>query len=706
MAVGGNSLLSPYPDMGFADRVFGTQSSGQVITLTVQPSTPNIQFGSLPIQLDSPHFIVTQNSCVAGLIVAAGSAGCTVTVAFKPQQTGGLAPGPVPTAYVYFNHDGGGQWWVRLNGNALAASAPPGQLGVSPASIPAFNSTTAGVESAQVPITLTNATAGSSPFTVSSLVSSDTRFKVYQGTCTSGFTLAAGAAGCTFGLSFTPSDTTQVNALLTVTHTGVGGSTSLALAGTGLAPGCTGACTGNSLLSPYPDMGFADRAFGTQSTGQVITLTVQTGTPSIQFGSLPIQLDSPHFIVTQNSCVAALVVVAGSAGCTVTVAFKPQQTGGVPVGPVPTARVYFNHSGGGQWWVQLNGNALAAIAPTGQLGVSPAPIPAFTSTTAGIESAQLAITLSNVTAGSAPFTLTSLASSDTRFKVYQGTCTTGFTLTAGAAGCTFALSFTPGDTNPVNAALTVTHTGLGGSTSLALAGTGQAPGCTGLCTGDSLLSTQSITFDNTPQGQQSGWRTVTLTNKPNSGPLTIGSVIPDSGANFIFANNTCTPQRVIAPGGTDSCSVDIAFKPSIVGNVPQDVLRFNHGGAGQWTVLLNGQGLAPIAPGVPLLSRSSISFSAPLNTDSATETVSFSTNGPSAITITAVSVSQPALYTIVSNTCTAGAQVLPGGAPCVVGLKFRTSTAGAAPAASLTISHNGNPNSSSVSPQCFVPQLR
>jgi kumamolisin len=194
------------------------------------------------------------------------------------------------------------------NGDALVIALAGGStltLTVSPSSL-AFPSTVVGATAAKKPVTLTN--KGNSAVNISSIATSGD-FALATSSKPCGSTLAAGKS-CTIEVTFTPTKVGALTGTLTITDNASGSPQTVALSGTGEAP---------ATLTPASAK-FPTETVGTTSPAKVFTLTNKQ---AVALTSIAISTTG-DFSVSSKTCTTSL---AAKAKCTISVVFKPTQTG-------------------------------------------------------------------------------------------------------------------------------------------------------------------------------------------------------------------------------------------------------------------------------------------------------------------------------------------------------------------------------------------
>lgn len=170
------------------------------------------------------------------------------------------------------------------------------------------------------------------------------------------------------------------------------------------------------------------------------------------------------------------------------------------------------------------------------------------------------------------------------------------------------------------------------------------------------LAPVSVTYSAQQVGSLSANVTVTVTNNGNA-VLTVSSVV--TVGDFV-STNTCVGMFV-NPG--QSCAVQIAFLPTVVGPRTGQLTVYGNAAGGQATALLSGIATAPAAV---LLTPSALTFAATtVGASSAAQNITISNTGGSAVQLASQAVSGD--FQITANTCGA---TLPAGVGCTVSVVF------------------------------------
>src|SRR5205085_2581964 len=359
------------------------------------------------------------------------------------------------------------------------------------------------LSTASTPMRVTLTNTGTAALTISSFGVSGDFAATSSGAnaCpTSPATLAAGA-NCTIDVTFTPTVSGARTGTLSVVDNAGGSPQTVALTGSGTAPGAG--------LAPT-SLGFGNQLLSTASTPMTVTLT-NTGTAALTISSFGASGDFAATSSGANACPTSPATLAAGANCTIDVTFTPTASGARTgtlsvVDNADRKRVVEGKSGSGT-------APGAGLAPT-SLG--------FGNQLLSTASTPMTVTLTNT--GTAALTISSFGASGDFAATSSGAnaCPTSPATLAAGANCTIDVTFTPTVSGARTGTLSVVDNAGGSPQTVALTGSGTAPGAgfapTSLGFGNQLLSTAS-----TPM-------TVTLTNT-GTAALTISSF----GASGDFA---------------------------------------------------------------------------------------------------------------------------------------------------------------------------
>jgi hypothetical protein len=376
--------------LAFASVAAGTDSAAKTVTLT-NSGTGALSIGSIAASGD-----FTQTNNCSSSLAAKGS--CTVNVTFNPSIVGAL------TGILTFT-DGAttSPQLVKLTGTGIAP------LTFSPTSL-TFSSTVVGnTSSATVTVTNKQTTA----ISLSPAASSD--YSVSGGTC--GGSLAAGA-NCTITVTFTPQYKGSIKGALAITTNGAFSPQIVGLTGT-----ATGGPTVPLTISPT-SLTFTSTGIGATTAPTTVTVTNKSTGP-ITINTISASADYAAAGSGTSPCGGPL---AKSAKCTLSVTFKPSDTGAIK-GAVSIAST------------GLGSPQIIGLSGTGAIPVvlSPTTI-AFGDQTVGTTSGPQTVTLTNNSGGA--LTISSIVGSGDFTAAPAGATPCGATVAA-AATCTFSVTFTP-----------------------------------------------------------------------------------------------------------------------------------------------------------------------------------------------------------------------------------------------------------------------
>jgi uncharacterized repeat protein (TIGR03803 family) len=285
----------------------------------------------------------------------------------------------------------------------------------------------------------------------------------------------------------------------------------------------------------------------------------------------------------------------------------------------------------------------------------------FGNQTVGTASAPRSVTLTN--SGTGSLLIGSITFTGTHPADFAQTNTCGASVAPGAS-CTISTTFTPTNTGPRSAVLSITDNAAGSPRTVSLTGSGKA-GQVKLTPGNLVFPTQVLGTPSAPQSvevRNTGTSAVNITSIVASGDF----------------GHTTTCGTALAAGA--KCQVDVRFTP--IGSGARNGMLTVATSAGAHTATLSGTGT------VLSLSPTALDFgNQNVNTPSAPRTVTLtnvSTNVALNLASIAITGSAAADFTQ-SNNC--GTSVAPG-ASCSITVTFRPS-AKASRTATLTVTHDG-----------------
>lgn len=207
-------------------------------------------------------------------------------------------------------------------------------------------------------------------------------------------------------------------------------------------------------------------------------------------------------------------------------------------------------------------------------------------------------------------------------------------------------------------------------------------------------SPSTVSFASTNVGATAATQTVTVKASLKAGNSISGMTVGTSG-DFTRSGGTC--GTTVAVGA--SCTVIVSFTPTAAG-ARTGTLSIAHGGTlTPVAIALSGTGVSVSAPAASITPSSLTMASTAIGNTSAAQSVTVSNTGSASLSLSAITLSNPADYIISGGTCAAPGSVAVG-ANCTVSVAFKPS-AGATGARSgtLSITHNaaGSPGSVTLS---------
>jgi len=649
MAVGGTSVSSPVMAgvMALINQKAGsTQGNPNSVFYSLAARQT---YGNCSAESTTNSSACYFNDIDTGTIAAVcygGTANCT------PQTSGdtlGILPGYAATAG-YDKATGLGSLNVAnvVNGWPGVSSAPAAPAAnLSPSSL-TFSSTTVSSSSAAQTVTLTN--SGTAYMTVSGVSLTGTNASSFSQTNTCGATLAVNAS-CTVTVTFKPAASGALTAAVSFADNAANSPQTVALSGTGAAPG-----TSSASVSPT-SLTFPSTTVGGASAAQTVTLT-NTGTAPLTLTSSPtITGTYGSLFHGASSCSGTL---AAGASCLTTFTFNPTAAGTF------TATLSFNDTApGSPQTVALTGTGGGAPA----VSLSPTSL-TFASTNVGSSSAAQVVTLKNTGAGA--LTISSVSFNGASAASYAQTKTCGTSLAAGAS-CAVSITFNPSAVGAASASLSFADNVTGSPQTVALTGTGVGVPVVS-------LSPTSLAFASTNVGSTSAAQVVTLKNT-GTAALTISNVtFTGSSAASYLQTNTCGASLA----ANISCAISVTFKPTTAGTLTASLSLAGNATSSPQNVALTGTGVAPL-PAVTL-STTSLSFPVTaINSSvgyaySPAQTITLTNSGTAALTLTSIALggTNPTSFSQMNN-CPNSLAV---SASCTVLTRF-------APTASQQVRHAG-----------------
>ena len=606
--------------LAFPATTVGATTAAQSVTFN-NTGTAAINISSISISgADAGDFSIAAKTCGASL---AGSASCTVSVAFSPTAVGARS-----ATLTFTDSAGNSPQIASLSGTGNAA-----MVTVMPASL-SFATAVVGSISSPHSVTLSNGSAAAVSLTNISISGTNAAdFTVSAKTCSASL---GASASCTVSVTFTPSAAGSRTAALSFTDSAGNSPQTVTLSGTG--------ATANASVLPA-GLSFAVTVVGSTTASQMVTLS-NGGAAAINISTISISgTDASDFAIVAKTCGALL---AGSANCTISITFTPTASG-----PRSATLTFSDSAGNSPQAVSLSGTGTAASA-----GVSPSSL-SFAATVVGSTSSPQTVTLSN--GGTAAISISSISISGTDasdFAISAKTC--GASL-AGSGSCTVSITFAPSAPGSRIATLAFTDSAGNSPQTVSLSGTGNAANVS--------ITPSTLSFTATSIGSTTAAQTVTLSN---GGTASINiSSIAISGTNagdFAIVAKTCGASLA----GSANCTVSVTFTPSVSGSRTATLSFTDSAGNSPQAVALSGNGTtlaASVTPG-------SLSFgNTAAGATSAPQSVTLTNGGSATLNIASIAISGPNAgdFAISAKTCGAS---LAGSASCTVSVTFSPTATG------------------------------
>ncbi len=616
----------------FNDQLVGVQSAATTITIT-NTGTADLVISSLSLAGSNPGDFGFTPASGLPITVTKGNT-TTVAVTFTPSVVGNRS------ASLSIGDNAGGPHSVALSGKGVT----PGRL-VNPNPV-AFGNQEINTSSAATTVTITN--SGTANLTISNIALSGanaTEFTL-SGVGTLPITVAPGN-NTTVSLQFKPTAVGVRSASLVITDNANGSPYSLALSGSGTAP----------IFGANPaSLDFGNQNAGTTSVSKTLVIS-NTGTANLVITNISkAGAQASEFAFTSGTLP---ITVAPNSSVNVGVTFSPA------AGGARSASLTFASNAPG------SPNSVALTGMGTAPGFSPSPVSLdFGKQNQGTPSSAKTITITNT--GNGDLTISSVSktgANTTDFSVT--TATLPVTVTPGNT-TTLTVTFTPGSTGARSAALSVSSNDSGSPHSIALSGTGTAPGFG--------ANPTTINFGNQNVNSTSTPVTVTISN-PGTGDLTISNITPagTNAGDFSFSSASL-PITVPSNGST---ALQVAFKPTATGTRSGNLSITTNATGSPQSISLSGTGTAPTA----IITPSSVTYSSQeVNTVSAAQTVNVSNTGNGDLIISALAFSggNPGDFQFTSNPLPI---TVPPNGNAEISVKFAPTAAGAR-TTTLFITHN------------------
>jgi hypothetical protein len=572
-------------------------SSNQLVTGTLSFGAAALDFGSVAVGSSKPMAVTATNSGTSAVTISSAAISTKYFALIAPSLPATISPGQSTTLTVLFvptvvgsfsataavsSNAANSAASISLTGTGIqSGSSSTGLLSLNSPS-ENFGSITLGTQQSQT-VTLSN--GGGASVTVTQASVSGAGFQLSG--ITTPFTLSP-SQSASFNVTFSPSATGAVSGGLTIVSDAADPTLTMALSGTGTAPGTLG--------SNPTSLSFGNATIGSnQSLSETVT---NTGGSSVTISQVGISGSG----FSLSGITAPMTLSAGQSA-PFTVAFAPTSSGDATGNVTITS-----NASNPTLTIPLSGTGLTP----GALGSSPTNL-SFGSVTVG-NNQTLSETLTNT--GGASVTISQVGISGSGFSL--SSVATPLTLTAGQS-TTLSVKFTPISATTSSGIVTVTSNASTPTLAVPLSGTGLAPGSLGST--PASLSFGSVTIGN----NQSLSETVT-----NSGGTSVTiSQATISGTGFSLSGISA-PVTLTAGQST---TLAVTFAPTTAASATGAVTLTSNAPNSTLIIPLSGTGVAPGALGV---NPTSLSFGSVTvgNNQSLSETVT--NTGGASVTISQV----------------------------------------------------------------------
>jgi hypothetical protein len=616
---GPGAILVP-SSLNFSPENVGTTSPPLLVTLT-SSGDATLSISAITASGD----FAENNNCPSAL---APSAKCTIAVTFTP-----TAIGPRSGSLSVADNAGNSPQGVSLSGTGavLTVSLSPSSLTFAPLDV--------GMTSQALTVSLVN--TGSDTVTLYGIAT--TGDFTQASNCP---TLIAAGTGCLISVTFSPTaDGTRTGAL-SVTDSASGSPQTVSLSGTGLVPVAS--------VSPT-SLTFGPQDLGTTSPPQIVTLT--------NTGDGPLVLHGMWISPNDFGLVTCPEYLNPGSSCKIPITFSPQATGTRS----GTLTLQDNSNG-------INNNAqIVTLTGTGinpGATLSPGSI-SFANQVVGTTSNPYPVTLTST--GTTNLSISSIAITGTNGGDFAQANNCPTTIAPGAT-CTINVTFSPSQSGPRTATLAVSDNAANSPQTVALTGTGIAPGAG--------ISPTTLSFGNQVIGTSSAVRKVTLTSTGTTNLTISGISITGVDSGDFAQTNNCPASMV--PGAT--CTINVTFTPAATGTRTATLAVSDNATNSPQTVALSGMGVLPVS-----VSPTSLNFgNQAVATTSGAKTVTLNNNLNSALVISGITTSGDFAET---NTCDGS---VPAKGKCTISVSF-TPTATGTRTGTLTVTDNASNSPQTVS---------
>ncbi len=492
---------------------------------------------------------------------------------------------------------------IALTGTGAVAASP--SLSISPGSID-FGNVTVGSDAFQ---TITLVANGTVPVTVNSIAVD-----------------GGGFSGSVQGLPRVLQPSQQMSIKVQFRPGANGGSTGAVTVSSNAATNGTAtvAVRGNGVAPPSPSLA------GSAS--------------SLSFGQVTVGAKAMKLVTVTSTGTAPATITGGSLtgpGYTATYAGVPVQNLTAPITLQPGQQVTFNvgfdpaktGAASGQLSLSTDTGSPVNISLTGTGTAAPSPALTLSATSLDFGNVQVnapaVLQLTLTSSGTAPVTISSSTLAGQSFQISSvvypaGTNAWPATLRPGQQ-VTLAITFDPKATGASTGSLTVASDASGGTTSVALSGTGEAAPAPKL-----TLSTTSLSFGPTQIGSKMS-RTLTLSSSGDA-PLII-SGIALTGTQF----SNGSPSLPVTLQPNQQMVLTVTFDPTSAGPDAETLTVTSNDSSGPATVALGGSGTVATIPQLSVNPANLDFGSLPVNT-TVTLPVTLTSSGTAPVTVSSATV--------------------------------------------------------------------
>jgi len=494
---------------------------------------------------------------------------------------------------------------------AVLARAPT--LAVAPVSVD-FGNVVVGNGSQIMLATLSN--IGSGTLRVNSIAAPDGDFATAAGgTCAAPPFNVSSMGSCTVAYTYNPTVAGPAVQVLTIDSNSQNGSaSSLTLEGNGLQ--------GALSLAPA-NIDFGAVVVGSNSIEQTITLE-NTGTADLMVAG--IDAANAPFVLTGGSCVAPTFTLAVSETCTLAYTYSPLSTGAVS----QTINVSSNGS------TDPDSFDLLGTGVQPQLSISPSPLD-FGDQPVGSISGPQSLTLMN--GGTSALTISSVTAATAPFAMTGGSCgATPVTIPA-ASSCTIVYTFSPTATGPFNQMISILSDSPSSPDAVTLQGNGTQ--------GALMIAPQPLNFGDQLVGTSSAGQSIILSNNGDS-PVNVSSITAAS-APFSRTGGSCGAGVFSIPV-SGNCTIEYTFSPTAIGSASQALSVTSDSGTNPDSINLQGNGVQPALTIAPALADFGDQL---VDTGSGAITVTLMNSGTADLSVSSIEAASAAFAVAAGGSCTA-----------------------------------------------------